>query len=73
LAYRPPGLFKSLDRIKKYNELIDDLLALKKYPVVDGIAARSVIQWCWTGGYSDLGALIEDQSSQLEVVVQESK
>ena len=64
--YRSPGPFKSLEEMEKYQELVDDLFASKRYPPVDGLAAGPVIQRCWTGEYSDLGALIEDQRWQFE-------
>lgn len=64
--YRSPGPFESLEEMEKYQELVDDLFASKRYPPVDGLAARPVIQRCWTGEYSDLRALIEDQSWQFE-------
>ncbi|KAJ5433511.1 uncharacterized protein N7458_012667 [Penicillium daleae] len=37
------GLFKSLEEMEKYEELVEDLFASKSYPPVDGLAARSVI------------------------------
>ncbi|CDM33969.1 Tyrosine-protein kinase, active site [Penicillium roqueforti FM164] len=64
--YRSPGPFESLEEMEKYQELVDDLFASKRSPPVDGLAARPVIQRCWTGEYSDLRALIEDQSWQFE-------
>ncbi|KAL2859304.1 kinase-like domain-containing protein [Aspergillus pseudodeflectus] len=67
--YRSPGPFKSLEEMKKYQELVDDLFASKRYPPVDGLEAGVVIQRCWTAEYSDLTALIADQSSQFETLM----
>lgn len=41
--YRSLGPFKSLDEMEKYQELVDDLFASKRYPPVDGLAARPMI------------------------------
>ncbi|KAL5343523.1 kinase-like domain-containing protein [Aspergillus crustosus] len=67
--YRSPGPFKSLEEMEKYQELVDDLFASKRYPPVDKLEAGVVIQQCWTGEYSDLGALIADQSSQFKTLI----
>lgn len=58
--YRSLGPFKSLEEMEKYQELVDDLFASKRYPPVNGLEARVVIQRCWTGEYSDLSAPIAD-------------
>lgn len=67
--YRSPGPFGSLEEMEKYQELVDGLFGLKRYPPVDGLAAGIVIQRCWTGVYSDMRALIEDQQGQFETLV----
>ncbi|EPS25342.1 hypothetical protein PDE_00275 [Penicillium oxalicum 114-2] len=54
------GPFKSLEEMEKYQELVDDIFASKRYPPVNGLEARVVIQRCWTGEYSDLSAPIAD-------------
>lgn len=64
--YRSPGPLESLEEMEKYQELVDSLFASKRLPPVDGLIAGPVIQRCWTGEYSDLGALIEDQCQQFE-------
>ena len=64
--YRSPGPLESLEEMEKYQELVDSLFASKRFPPVDGLVAGPVIQRCWTGEYSDLGALIEDQCQQFE-------
>ncbi|KAJ5927874.1 hypothetical protein N7466_006830 [Penicillium verhagenii] len=68
--YRSPGPFKSLKEIEKYQELVDDLFASKRYPPVDGLEAGVVIQRCRTGEYSDLNAIIADQRWQFETLMQ---
>lgn len=67
--YKSPGPFKSLDEMEIYQGLVDHLFASKKYPPVDGLEAGTVIQRCWTGEYSDLEALIEDQRWRFETLV----
>ncbi|GAA3266870.1 hypothetical protein GCM10020218_004300 [Dactylosporangium vinaceum] len=55
--------------MEKYQELVDDLFASKRYPPIDGLEAGVVIQRCWKGEYSDSSALIADQFSQFETLV----
>ncbi|PTU20094.1 hypothetical protein P175DRAFT_0502242 [Aspergillus ochraceoroseus IBT 24754] len=67
--YRPAGPFESLEEMEKYQELVDDMFASKRCPPVDGLEAGVVIQRCWAGEYSDLGALIADQCWQFETLM----
>jgi serine/threonine protein kinase len=62
--YRSPDPFKSIEEMEKYQELVDDLFASKRYPAVDGLEAGAVIQRCWVGEYPDLSALNSDQCWQ---------
>lgn len=65
--YRSSSRFQSSEEMLQYGELVDGLFASKKFPPVDELPGGVVIQRCWTGEYSDMKALIEDQDSQFDI------
>lgn len=64
--YRSSRPFQSSEEMLEYGKLVDGLFASKKYPPVDELPAGVVIQRCWTGEYSHMKALIEDQHLQFD-------
>ncbi len=59
--YKAPGLFESVDEKVRYEERVDALFSLGKFPTVEGLAGGVIIYGCWTGRYKDVGAMQIEQ------------
>jgi serine/threonine protein kinase len=64
--YKPPGPFNSMEEMRTYEDMVDELFASSKYPSADDLVGGAVIQGCWTERYTDVGALIQDQDSSFK-------
>ncbi|TVY13037.1 Serine/threonine-protein kinase HT1, partial [Lachnellula arida] len=61
--YKLPGPFVSVAEKLEYEERVDALFSKGEFPLVDNLAAGTIIHSCWMVAYKDVGAMLLEQET----------